>query len=160
MKYCQFYTFCKRYSKAKWLQNGRFWERSSDQPTRWLIRLHVKETGTSKWREHCHVFIWPYAIHFIPTNMVGTRVGGNLRIRKENTKTTVPLDVVPKRRTELPTILHLNVWICPLAACRTGEGYRSIEAFKCYYGSLLTLSFRRSTASLIWCRRSAKAQSQ
>ena len=37
--------------------------------------------------------------------------------------------------------------MCPLAACRTGVGYRSIEAFKCYYGSLLTPSFRRSTAS-------------
>ena len=36
--------------------------------------------------------------------------------------------------------------MCPLAACRTGVGYRSIEAFKCYYGSLLTPSFRRSTA--------------
>ena len=22
------------FAKAKWLQNGRFWERSSDQPTR------------------------------------------------------------------------------------------------------------------------------
>ena len=32
----------------KGLKNGRFWEGSSDQPTRWLIRLHVKETGTSK----------------------------------------------------------------------------------------------------------------
>ena len=99
-KYCHFWTFCKGYSKAKWLQNGRFWERSSDQPTRWLIRPHVKETGTSKWREHCHVFTWPYAIHFIPTNMVRTRVRGNLRMRKQNTKTTVPLDVVPERRTK------------------------------------------------------------
>ena len=40
------------------------------------------------------------AIHFIPTNMVRTRVGGNLRMRKQNTKTTVPLDVVPERRTK------------------------------------------------------------
>ena len=42
-------------------------------------------------------------------------------------------------------------------------GYRSIEAFKCYYGSLLTPSFHRSTASSgrwWWCRRSAKARSQ
>ena len=51
------------YSKAKWLQNGRFWERRSDQPTRWLIRPHIKDTGTSKWREHCHIFTWAYAIH-------------------------------------------------------------------------------------------------
>ena len=99
-KYCPFWTFCKGYSKAKWLQNGRFWERSSDQPTRWLIRPHVKETGTNKWREHCHVFTWPYAIHFIPTNMVRARVRGNLRMRKQNTKATVPLDVVPERRTK------------------------------------------------------------
>ena len=36
----------------------------------------------------------------IPTNMVRTRVRGELRMRKQNTKTTVPLDVVPERRTE------------------------------------------------------------
>ena len=99
-KYCHFWTVCKGYSKAKWLQNGRFRERSSDQPTRRLIRPHVNETGTSKWREHCNVFTWPYPIHFIPMNMVRTRVRGNLRMRKQNTKTTVPLDVVPERRTE------------------------------------------------------------
>ena len=101
-KYCHIGTFCKGYSNAKWLQNGRFWEWSSDQSiaTRWLIRPHVKETGTSKWREHCHVFTWPFAIHFIPTNMARTRVKGNLRMRKQNTKTTVPLNMVPERRTE------------------------------------------------------------
>ena len=92
--------FCKSYSNAKWLRNGRFWEQSSDQPTRWLIRTHVKGTSTSKWSEHCHVSTWPYAIPFIPTNMVWTRVRGNLRMRKQNTKTTVPLDVVPERRTK------------------------------------------------------------
>ena len=32
--------------------------------------------------------------------MVRTRVRGKLRMRKQNTKTTVPLDVVPERRTE------------------------------------------------------------
>ena len=32
--------------------------------------------------------------------MVRTRVRGQLRLRKQNTKTTVPLDVVPERRTE------------------------------------------------------------
>ena len=95
-KYCHFWTFSKGYAKAKW----SFWERSSDQPTRWLIRPHVKETGTSIWREHCHVFTWPYAIHYIPTNMVRTRVRGNLRMRAQNTKTTVPLDVAPERRTK------------------------------------------------------------
>ena len=99
-KCCHFRTFCKGYSKAKWLQNGRFWKRSSNQPTRWMIRPHVKETATSNWREHCHVFTWPYAIHFIPTNMVRSRVWGNLRMRKQNIKTTVPLDLVPERRTE------------------------------------------------------------
>ena len=99
-KYCHFWTFCKGHSKAKWLQNGRLWERSSDQPTRWLIRRRVMETGTSKWRERCHVFTWPYTIHFILTNMVRTRVRVSLRMCKQNTKATVPLDVVPERRTE------------------------------------------------------------
>ena len=94
-KYCHFWTFCKGYSKVKWLQNGRFWERSSDQQLDdW------SETGTNKWREHCHVFTWSYAIHFIPTNMVRTRVRGHLRMRKQNNKKTVPLDVVPERRTK------------------------------------------------------------
>ena len=37
--------------------------------------------------------------------------------------------------------------MCPLAACRNDVGYRSIEAFECYCGSILTPSFRRSTAS-------------
>ena len=32
--------------------------------------------------------------------MVGTSVLGKLRMRKENTKTTVPLDVAPERRTK------------------------------------------------------------
>ena len=32
--------------------------------------------------------------------MVRTRIRGNLRMRKQNTKTTVPLDVVPECRTE------------------------------------------------------------
>ena len=99
-KYCHFWAVCKGYSKTKWLQNGRFWEGSSDQPTRWLIYPPVKETGTSKWREHYHVFTWPYTIHFIPINMVRTRVRKNLRMRIQNTNTTVPLDVVPERRTE------------------------------------------------------------
>ena len=36
--------------------------------------------------------------------------------------------------------------MCPLAACRDDVGYRSIEAFECYCGSILTPSFRRSTA--------------
>ena len=32
--------------------------------------------------------------------MVRTRVRGNLRMRKQNTKTTIPQDVVPERRTK------------------------------------------------------------
>ena len=40
--------------------------------------------------------------------------------------------------------LKVNVWMCPLAACRNGVGYRSIEAFKCFCGSILTPSFRQS----------------
>ena len=61
---------------------------------------HVKEIGTSKWRKHCQVFTWPEEILFIRTNMVRTRVRRSLRMRKQNTKTTVPLDVVPERRTK------------------------------------------------------------
>ena len=34
------------------------------------------------------------------TNMVRTSVLGELRMRQQNTKATVPLDVVPERRTE------------------------------------------------------------
>ena len=37
---------------------------------------------------------------FLPMNMVGTSVIGKLRMRKQNTKTTVTLDVVPERRTK------------------------------------------------------------
>ena len=37
---------------------------------------------------------------FLPMNMVGTSVLGKLRMRKQNTKTTVPLDVAPERRTK------------------------------------------------------------
>ena len=36
----------------------------------------------------------------LPMNMVGNSVPGKLRMRKQNTKTTVPLDVVPERRTK------------------------------------------------------------
>ena len=42
----------------------------------------------------------PYPIHFIPANMVRTRERGNLRMHKQNTDTTVPLDVLPERRTK------------------------------------------------------------
>ena len=85
-------SFCRR--------EKRYWERSSGQTTRWLIRPHAKETGTRKWRERCHVLTWPYAIHLILSNMVRTRFRGSLRMRKQNAKTTVPLDVVPERRTK------------------------------------------------------------
>ena len=37
---------------------------------------------------------------FLPMNMVGTSFLGKLRMRKQNTKTTVPLDEEPERRTE------------------------------------------------------------
>ena len=86
---CYFREFQKTYSRPKWLQNEQFLEKKV------LLNevesyQHVKGTGTSKWREH--------AIHFIPTNMA--RVRGNLRMRKQNTKRTVPLDVVPELRTK------------------------------------------------------------
>ena len=82
---------------TKWRRRAK---RSSDQLTRWLIRPHDKETGASTWREHYHVFTWPYTIHFILRNVVRTRVRVSLRMCKQNTKATVPLDVVPERRTE------------------------------------------------------------
>ena len=100
---CYFGGFQKTYSKAKRIvrQNdykvNNYWKKVLIKKESYQ---HVKETDTSKWREHCHVFTWPYAIHFIPMNMVRTRVRGNLRMRKQNTNTTVPLDVVPERRTE------------------------------------------------------------
>ena len=50
---------------------------------------------TQKW----FVFIYPKRI-FSVTNMVETSVPGYLRMRKQNTKTTVPLDAVPESRTE------------------------------------------------------------
>ena len=37
---------------------------------------------------------------FPPMNMVGTSLFGKLRMRKHNTKTTVPLDVAPELRTK------------------------------------------------------------
>ena len=37
---------------------------------------------------------------YFHTNMVRPRVRGNLRMRKQNSKTKVPLDVVPERRTK------------------------------------------------------------
>ena len=92
------------YSKAKWLQKGRLWKRSSHQQTRWLMPPHVKETATSKCRDYCHVFTWPYKIHFIPTNMVRTGVRDNLRMCKQNTKTS---DVVPQRQTKR---FHQRFW--------------------------------------------------
>ena len=45
------------------------------------------------------VFRWPYANKF-PTHMVRMFCSGKLRMRKQNAKTTVPLDVVPERRTK------------------------------------------------------------
>ena len=67
----------------------------------WFEQSEKKSVlNKSKWREHCQVFTWRYSIHFIPTNMVRTRVRESLRMRKQNIKTTVPLDVVPERRTK------------------------------------------------------------
>ena len=46
-------------------------------------------------------------------------------------------------------MLSLNFWFLgkQIKNLELSVGYRSIEAFKCYYGSWLTPSFRRSTAS-------------
>ena len=90
-KYCHFWTFRKGYSKMVDFGNEVLINQLGDWSARMLRKLE---------REHCHVFPWPYGIYFIPTNMVRTRVGGNLRMREQNTRTTVPLDVVPERRTK------------------------------------------------------------
>ena len=75
----------------------------------------LQETGASKWLEHCHVFTWPYAIDFISTKMVRIRARGNLRMRNQNTKTKVPLDVVPERCTErFPPRFRLVSRFCEL----------------------------------------------
>ena len=72
-------------------------ERESDLCAYWLRSMGICYSSKCPFF-NLWVFTWPYAIHFIPTNMVRTR--GNLRMRKQNTKTTVPLDLVPERRTE------------------------------------------------------------
>ena len=53
----------------------------------------------SKWHQWSIVFSRPYVDIFF-TNMVRISVLGELRMRQQNTKATVPLDVVPERRTE------------------------------------------------------------
>ena len=67
-----------------------------------LSCLHFKIKINRSWRRYLHFryLVDVSTIHFIPTNMVRTRVRGNLRMRKQNTKATVPLDVVPERRTK------------------------------------------------------------
>ena len=50
-----------------------------------------------------HILVDPFldpTQTLLPVNMVGTSVLGKLRMRKQNTKTTVPLDVAPERRTK------------------------------------------------------------
>ena len=98
-----FWSIWKKRSKAKLPKNEQFLgkkkKKSSSQQTKSLISM-LMALAREKWREHCHVFNWPYAIDFLPTNMVRTSVRGNLRMRKQNTKTTVPLDMVPERRTK------------------------------------------------------------
>ena len=95
---CYFGGFKNTYSKAKWPQNEQLLDKILSNELE--SYQYVKGIGMSKWREQCHIFTWPYAIHFILTNMARTRVRGNLRMRKQNTKTTVTLDVVPERRTK------------------------------------------------------------
>ena len=52
---------------------------------------------------------------FHSTNMIRTRVRGNLRMRKQNAKTTVPLDVVPEYRTKrFPSRFQLVGRFCEL----------------------------------------------
>ena len=78
---------------TKWTILGtKFWSTNlmTDPPACW-----------GNWHEN---MTWTpsgiHLIHFIPTKIVRTRVRGNLRMRKQNTKTTVPLDAVPERRTK------------------------------------------------------------
>ena len=56
----------------------------------------------------CHAFTWPYSIHFIPTNMVRTRVRRNLSMRKQNTKTTWRQSVVPNDFPIVPISLYIE----------------------------------------------------
>ena len=62
-----------------------------------LIRK-CKETGTGNCHK-AHYLCLPYQ-NILLMNMVRTSVQGKMRMRKQNTKTTVPLDVAPERRTK------------------------------------------------------------
>ena len=87
-------------SKMKWLHNGWFWGRSSDQQNRWLMRM-LRKLARANDVNTVTYSLELYAIHFIPTNMVRAWVRGKqLRMRKQKTRATVPLDVVPERRTK------------------------------------------------------------
>ena len=90
-KYCHFWTFYK----GKMADLGN--EVLINQLDHWSARMLRKLARVS---DVITVIYSLDAIHFIPTNMVRTRVGGKIRMRKQNTKTTVPLDVVPERRTK------------------------------------------------------------
>ena len=66
------------------------------------LQTTVKYIFGGKWHEQISssMFLADPTQIFLPLNMVGTSVLGKLRMRKQNTKTTVPLDVVPERRTK------------------------------------------------------------
>ena len=65
----------------------------------WSSYPLVEETRPSKWHQRRVVFSRPYIDMFF-TNMGRTSVLGELRMRQQNIKAIVPLDVVPERRTE------------------------------------------------------------
>ena len=60
----------------------------------------VNYGNATNFNEHAFQLLLVPLESIIPTNMVRTRVRGNLRMRKQNIKTAVPLEVAPERRTE------------------------------------------------------------
>ena len=64
------------------------------------VQVHVKQTSSSKYHfKQDLVFSLPYA-EISSTNVVSTSLLRKLRMRKEESKRAVPLDVVPERRTK------------------------------------------------------------
>ena len=63
------------------------------------IKLLLSQVARLNFVIHVRFLVDPTQI-LLPMNMVGTSVLRKLRMRKQNTKTTVPLDVAPERRTK------------------------------------------------------------
>ena len=69
-----------------------FSKKSSYQQTKSLINMLRKLARVNDVNTVMYSLDPTHAIHVIPKNMVRTRVAGNLRMRKQNNMTTVPLD--------------------------------------------------------------------